>query len=127
MERVLWERSEAIIGAAMRVHSELGPGLLESTYEVCLAEELRLCGHDVRRQVALPIRYRGLEISNGYRIDLFVDEQVVVEIKVVESLTAVHKAQLLTYLKLSDSPMGLLLNFHCARLRDGLRRMVNSG
>lgn len=127
MERVLWEKSEAVIGAAIRVHSVLGPGLLEATYEVCLAEELRREGHDVRTQVAVPVVYRGLEVPNGYRIDLLVDEQVVVEVKAVEALAAVHKAQLLTYLKLSGYPIGLLINFLGTRLRDGIRRMVNSG
>lgn len=127
MERVLWEKSEAVIGAAIRVHSVLGPGLLESTYEVCLAEELRQRGHDVRTQVAVPVVYRGLEVPNGYRIDLLVDEQVVVEVKAVEAIAAVHKAQLLTYLKLSGYPIGLLINFLGTRLRDGIRRMVNSG
>lgn len=127
MERVLWEKSEAVIGAALRVHSELGPGLLESTYEACLTEELRLRGHAVRTQVAVPIVYRGLEVPNGYRIDLLVDEQVIVEVKAVETLGAVHKAQLLTYLKLSGFRMGLLLNFQCTRLRDGIKRLVNGG
>lgn len=125
MERVLWEKSQQVIGAALRVHTELGPGLLESTYEACLAEELRLHGHAVATQVALPVLYRGIALQHGYRIDLLVDGEVVVELKAVEKLAPVHQAQLLTYLKLSRLRIGLLINFHTLHLRNGIRRMVN--
>ncbi len=125
MKRVLWERSQQVVVAAMRVHSELGPGLLETTYEACLAEELRSGGHEVRAQVAVPIVYRGLELQHGYRIDLLVDDEVVVEVKTVEKLAPVHEAQLLTYLRFSKRRIGLLINFHTMHLRDGIKRMVN--
>lgn len=109
----------------MRVHTELGPGLLETTYETCLAEELRCSGHSVRTQVPVPLVYRGVELQHGYRIDLLVDDEVVVEVKTVEKLAPVHEAQLLTYLRFSKRRIGLLINFHTMHLRDGIKRMVN--
>lgn len=117
--------TEQIIGAATEVHRELGPGLLESAYEVCLSRELELRGIAHKCQVVLPVRYKGMELDAGYRMDVFVDDKVVVELKTVEKLEDVHKAQLLTYLKLSDCWLGLLLNFNVPRLRDGITRMVN--
>lgn len=126
MDRVLWEKSEQVIGAALRVHTALGPGLLESTYQGCLAAELRASGHSVSTQVALPVRYGGMELDNGYRLDLLVDDEVIVEVKAVEKLTAVHHAQLLTYLRLSERRVGLLINFYSVHLRDGIKRLVNS-
>lgn len=116
--------TQGIIGAAVEVHRELGPGLLESAYEQCLAHELALRGVGFQRQTTLPVAYKGLQLDAGYRLDLLVEDQVVVEIKAVESLTAVHEAQLLTYLRLGGWPVGLLINFNVARLVDGIRRLA---
>lgn len=117
--------SEQIIGAAIEVHRERGPGLLESAYEACLSHELDLRGIAHKCQIGLPVRYKGVELDAGYRIDMFVDDKVVVELKTVEKLDDVHKAQLLTYLKLSGCWLGLLLNFHVPYLKHGIIRMVN--
>ncbi len=114
-----------VVDAAMRVHSTLGPGLLESAYEACLAHELRARGHSVVRQHALPVVYRGVRIDVGYRLDLVVDDFVIVELKTVTKLLPIHEAQLLSYLKLSGRRVGLLINFHVLRLKDGIRRMVH--
>lgn len=111
-----------IIGAAICVHRELGPGLLESAYEACLAHELAEQGLAFRRQVSLPVRYRGIEVDAGYRLDFVVEDAVVVELKAVDALSPVHEAQLLTYLRLSAYHVGLLMNFNVARLRDGVIR-----
>jgi GxxExxY protein len=113
--------TEQIIGAAIEVHRALGPGLLESTYEQCLAWELEQRGADVRRQVALPVVYKNVRITDGYRLDLLVDD-IVVEVKGVDRIHPIHEAQLLTYMRLSGMRTGLLLNFHTALLRDGIRR-----
>lgn len=121
----LSETTEAIIGAAIEVHRELGPGLLESTYEACLFYELTQRGLDVLRQVKLPITYKGVELDQGYKIDLLVQRSVVIEVKAVDKLDAIHEAQLLSYLKLSGCKVGLLLNFNVRVLRDGIKRMVN--
>jgi GxxExxY protein len=118
--------TERIIGAAMRVHTALGPGLLESAYEACLAYELTEAGLKVERQRKLPITYRELRLEEGYRIDLLVENLVVVELKAVEQLRDVHEAQLLSYLRLSSCEVGLLINFHVRHLRDGIRRVINS-
>jgi GxxExxY protein len=115
-----------IIGAAINVHRELGPGLLESAYEQCLAIELRHAGVPFERQVDLPIVYRGMPIDARYRVDLIVRNRVVVEIKAVADIAPVHEAQLLTYLRLTELPVGLLLNFHAPRLLDGIRRYANT-
>jgi len=112
-----------IIGAALDVHRFLGPGLLESAYEACLAHELTLRGHAIARQVEVPLRYKGLELEVGYRMDLVVDGAVVVEVKAVEKLHPVVAAQLLTYLKLSGLRAGLICNFHVGLLKDGIRRV----
>jgi GxxExxY protein len=114
-----------IIEAAMAVHTVLGPGLLESTYEACLAFELQNRGIAIRAQVPLPVVYQGQRLEIGYRIDLLIAEQVVIEVKAVDSIAPVHKAQLLSYLKLSDRRLGLLLNFNVVHMRDGIIRMVN--
>jgi GxxExxY protein len=119
------EIGHALIGAAMRVHSVVGPGLLESAYETCLSYELEKLGLAVRRQVLIPIRYEELTIDNGYRIDLLVGERIVVELKAVEAILPVHRGQLLSYLRLGGFRLGFLLNFHVAHLRDGIVRMVN--
>jgi GxxExxY protein len=116
--------SEGIIGAAIAVHRELGPGLLESNYEACLAYELAERGHRVDRQVALPVRYCGVRVECGYRIDLRVDNRVLVELKAVERIGKIHEAQLHTYLRLTDLHLGLLMNFNVLRLTDGLKRIV---
>jgi GxxExxY protein len=115
----------AIIGAAMRVHSAVGPGLLESAYETCLTYELEKRRIGVRSQVSIPIRYEELTIENGYRIDLLVGGRVVVELKVVPAILPVHRGQLLSYLKLGGFKLGYLLNFHVAHMRDGIVRLVN--
>jgi len=114
-----------IITAAMKVHSQLGPGLLESAYEACLAHELRKQGLSVAQQVGLPVIYDGERIDLGYRMDLIVDGSVVIEIKCVEAINPVHQAQLLSYIRLSGRHIGLLINFHVAHLRDGIQRMVD--
>jgi GxxExxY protein len=114
-----------IIGAAIKVHSAVGPGLLESAYETCLLYELEKQKLTVRRQVLIPIRYEDLTVDNGYRIDLLVGERVVVELKAVETILPVHRAQLLSYLRLGGFKLGYLLNFHVAHMRDGIVRIVN--
>ncbi len=117
--------TEKIIGAAMRGHRSLGPGLLESTYESCLRFELTRQGSLVEHQKPQPVTYDGLLIDCGYRLDLLVDEEVVVEVKAVKELGAVHEAQLLTYLRLSGKQVGLLINFNVRVLKDGIRRLVS--
>ncbi len=117
--------SATIINSAMRVHSLLGPGLLESAYHACLAHELRKRGFNVDTQVGLPVVYDGEKLDLGYRIDLLVDGLVIVEVKCVEAIHPVHEAQLLSYLRLSGKNVGLLINFHVARLKDGIQRMVD--
>ena len=116
--------SNQVIGAALEVHRQLGPGLLESAYEICLTEELSLRGIAFERHVALPAEYRGRVLNFGYRIDLVIGN-IAVEIKAVESILPVHRAQLVTYLRLKKLPIGLLLNFQVAALRDGIIRVVN--
>jgi len=116
--------TEAIIGAAIEVHRALGPGLLESAYEECLCRELELRSIAFERQRPLPVEYKGLRLECGYRLDLLVSGLVVVEIKAVETLLPIHEAQLLTYMKLGGWKAGLLLNFHAAVLKQGIRRMV---
>ncbi|MEP6990584.1 MAG: GxxExxY protein [bacterium] len=118
-------RSGQVVDAAMRVHSRLGPGLLEGAYEACLAHELRTRGLLVARQVQLPVEYDGAQIALGYRIDLLIDNVVVVEVKAVAKTTTLHEAQVLSYLKLGGYPIGLLINFHVSHLKDGITRFVN--
>lgn len=113
----------SIIGAAIEVHRALGPGLLESAYELCLIYELQLRDLKVEQQKALPIFYKDVSLDCGYRLDMVVEDQVVVEIKSVSAITSVHEAQLLSYLKLSDYKRGLLINFNVKMLKDGIRRM----
>jgi GxxExxY protein len=114
-----------IIGAAIEVHKVVGPGLLESAYEACLAFELRQVGLKVEAQKPLPVVYKDVKLDCGYRLDLVVEDAVIVEIKAVERLSPIHDAQLLSYLRLSHMRVGLLLNFHVRVLKDGLKRMVN--
>ncbi|CAA6695105.1 MULTISPECIES: GxxExxY protein [unclassified Lentimonas] len=118
--------SQKIIGAAIEVHRELGPGLLESTYEACLAHELNLQGIKAVRQKKQPITYKGLEIDEAYRIDIIVEDEIILELKVVDELNDIHLAQLLTYLKLSGCSLGYLINFNVPLLKDGLKRVVNN-
>jgi GxxExxY protein len=120
------EISGAVVDAAMKVHSALGPGLLESTYEACLVHELRKRAFRVATQVALPVTYDGVRIEVGYRIDLLVQDLVVVELKAAEALLPIHTAQLLSYLKLSGKKVGLLINFNVVRLKNGVKRIVNN-
>ena len=115
-----------VVDAAMRVHTALGPGMLESVYEKCLKHELVKRGLGVESQIWLPVIYDGVKIEGGYKIDLLVESEVVVELKVVEQILEVHKAQLLSYLKLADKRVGLLINFNVVHLRDGIRRLVNN-
>ena len=119
------EISSKIIGAAIEVHKQLGPGLLESTYETCLTYELKQMGLDVKQQQALPVVYKEVKLDAGYRIDLLVENKVIVEIKSVDALADIHTAKLLTYLKLKDLKLGLLINFNSVRVIDGLKRILN--
>lgn len=120
------EISSKIIGACIAVHKHLGPGLLESTYEVCLAYELQKMGLGVVRQQALPVVYDEVKLNAGYRIDLLVQDKVIIEVKSVDALADIHMAQLLTYLKLKDKKLGLLINFNTVKVVDGIRRVVNN-
>ena len=117
--------SHEVISAAMAVHSALGPGLLESAYEGCLAYELRKRGRKVQQQLVLPVKYDGVTIDIGYRLDLLVDDSLIMELKAVDAVLPIHEAQLLSYLKLSGMKVGLLINFNVTHLRDGIKRMVN--
>src|SRR5258708_6019190 len=117
--------AKQIVDALLTVHRELGPGLLESTYQACLAHELRGRGIEVRCEVELPVHYRGLEIEVGYRIDMVVADCIVVENKSVQSLAPIHQAQLLIYLRLSGFRLGFLVNWNVPLIKDGIKRMVN--
>ena len=116
--------TEAIIGSAIEVHRALGPGLLESTYEMCLCRELSIRGLRFERQVAIPVEYKGVNLDCGYRADVVVEESVLLEIKAIDSLLSIHDAQLLSYLKLGGWKIGLLINFNVELLKHGLRRRV---
>lgn len=124
MMKNLNELTDAIIGAAMEVHRMLGPGLLESTYEMCLCRELSMRGIPFERQVPIPVEYKGVKLDCGYRADLVVDGTILVEIKAIDSLLAIHEAQLLSYLKLGGWKVGLLINFNVELLKHGLHRRV---
>lgn len=117
--------SAAVVGEAIKIHRELGPGLLESVYEVVLAAGLQRSGFKVARQVPVAIEYDGMRLEGAFRVDLLVDDRLVVEIKAVEQLTKVHAKQLLTYLRLMKQPVGLLLNFSGLTMKEGIRRLVN--
>jgi GxxExxY protein len=117
--------SRRIIGAAIEVHRHLGPGLLESAYESCLVYELRQRGLRVEGQTPLPVTYKEIKLDCGYRLDLVVEDEIIVEIKAIEKLLPIHEAQLLSYLWLSHKKVGLLMNFHVPVLKDGLKRIVN--
>ncbi len=115
-----------IIGAAIEVHRSLGPGLLEQTYKRCLAYQLKAAGLNVAEEISLDLRYDELLVLGAYRLDLIVNEEVIVEVKAIEKLVPVHKAQVLTYLRLAQKEVGILLNFNVTRLPDGLKRIVNN-
>ena len=117
------ELTEKVIGCAIEVHRMLGPGLLESTYQQCLAHELMLNAIPFRLEASLPVDYKGVKLDCGYRLDLVVDEQLIVELKAVDQITGLHQAQLMTYMKLSKVSLGLLINFNVTRLVDGVKRM----
>lgn len=117
--------TEKIIGCAIKVHKVLGPGLLESAYEVCLVHELINAGLKAERQVALPVIYEGLRLDADYFIDILVEDTVVIELKSVEHILPIHEAQLLTYLKLANKKLGLLINFNVTLLKNGIKRRIN--
>jgi GxxExxY protein len=119
------EISGQIVDAALKVHTALGPGLLESAYEICLCHELRKRNLRIEVQKTLPVVYDGVNLDAGYRLDLLVEESVIVELKAVESVNDVHRAQLLSYLKRSGCPLGLLLNFNVKWMKDGIQRFAN--
>ncbi|MDP0497218.1 MAG: GxxExxY protein [Verrucomicrobiota bacterium JB024] len=116
--------TQAIVGAAIEVHRTMGPGLLESAYEACLCHELDLRSIPYQRQLDMPVAYKGLKLEKGYRIDLLVEDTVVVELKSVDALLPVHTAQLLTYMRFADKHVGLLINFRTKLLKDGIKRLV---
>lgn len=118
--------TDKIIGCAIEVHKCLGPGLLESAYEECLCYELAQAGLEYKRQVALPVIYKGVRLNCGYRMDIVVENLVIVEIKAVDRILPVHEAQLLSYLKIHNKKVGLLLNFHAPLLKQGMKRIVNN-
>ena len=118
------ELSNRVIGCAIEVHRELGPGLLESTYEQCLAHELKLRGIGFRLQHAQPVEYKGILLDCGYRIDIIVEDELILELKSVEEIRGIHQAQLLTYMKLAGVKTGLLINFNVTKLKTGIKRFV---
>lgn len=118
------ELSYKIIGCAYKVHRQLGPGLLESTYEVCHHYEMTNEGLNVERQKELPLVYNDIKLETGYRIDLFVEKKVIIEIKSIEAIAPVHKAQILTYMKLANIKLGLLINFNTVDLKEGIQRFI---
>lgn len=115
--------TQQVLSSALEVHRELGPGLLESTYEGCLCFELALRGLAFKRQQRLPVAYKGYRIDCGYRLDIVVEERLLIEVKAVQTLLPIHEAQVLTYLKLTGMPTALLINFNVARMREGIRRL----
>jgi GxxExxY protein len=120
------ELSGIVVDAAMQVHTVLGPGLLENAYKACLAQELRLRGLAVEMEVPLPVYYKGVRVDAGFRMDLLVEGELVVELKSITNMLAIHEAQLLSHLRFSQKRLGLLINFNVTRLRDGIKRRVNN-
>jgi len=120
------EISQLVIGAAINVHKDLGPGLLESSYQECLAYEIEQLGLNVKTQVPLPLIYKEINLGIGYRIDILIENKVIIEVKAVDALTEIHSAQLLTYLKLSKIKLGLLINFNSVLVTNGIKRLVNN-
>ena len=118
------ELSNRVIGCALEVHRELGPGLLESAYEQCLAHELKLNGIDFELQHPLPVKYRDVRLDCGYRVDVLVEDKLIIELKSVEQIKAIHQAQLLTYMRLAGVKIGLLINFNVTKLKNGIKRFV---
>ncbi|GAA4240666.1 MULTISPECIES: GxxExxY protein [Winogradskyella] len=118
--------TENIIGAAIEVHKTLGPGLLESAYQECLFYELKALGYSVQKEVSRPIIYKDIILDHGYRIDILLENKIVIELKTVEKFTDVHTAQILTYMKLGDYPIGLLFNFNTKLLKNGIKRFINT-
>jgi len=125
-EEELNRLSSVVIGCAIEVHKVLGPGLLESAYQQCLAWELRRQGLSVKEQVPVPIRYKELEVSNAYRLDILIEDELIVELKAADKIEPVHVAQMLTYLKVSGLRLGLLLNFNVEVMKKGIKRVVNN-
>lgn len=121
---VVEELARQVVDAGFRVHYMLGPGLLESAYEMCLCREFQMRGIDFQRQVSMPVVYEGLRLESGYQLDLLVGGEVIVELKAIEELLPVHKAQLLTYLKLTQKKLGLLINFNVPKIKDGIHRII---
>lgn len=119
------ELTDCVIGACIEIHRALGPGLLESAYEECLSHELSQAGIRFERQKALPVSYKGVSLDGGYRLDLLVDNKLILELKTVEQLLPIHSAQLLTYLKLSQMTLGLLINFNVPAMKSGIKRIAN--
>ncbi len=124
MELLYKDLTGKIVDCAVKVHKQLGPGLLESAYEECLYQELMECGISTIKQVPMPLIYNGRKLELGYRLDLLVEDKVVIEVKSVDCLNPVHTAQLMTYLKLSGCKIGLLINFNVAFLKEGIRRII---
>ena len=125
--RMIYDKiTENIIGAAIEVHKALGPGLLESAYQACLYHELVSMGYHVQKELSQTIVYKDITLDHGYRIDLLVENKIVIELKTVEKFTDVHTAQILTYMKLGDFPLGLLLNFNTKLLKNGIKRFINT-
>jgi GxxExxY protein len=120
------ELSRKVIGCAIEVHRNLGPGLLESVYQQCLAYEMRLAGLSFKSELAIPICYKGVDLNCSYRLDFLVEDFLVIEVKAVESLLGIHQAQLLTYMKLAEAPLGLLLNFNVKLLTEGIKKCAIS-
>jgi GxxExxY protein len=118
--------SKEILDASFQVHKEMGPGLLESIYELCLMKELQLRGLNVQNQVSIPLIYKGFEISKDFRIDILVENEIIIELKAVEFLLPVHKAQIISYLKLSNKKLGFLINFNTDLIKNGFNRYVNN-
>ena len=123
-ELIHGELTEEVLGAAIEVHKHLGPGLLESTYEACLAHELELRGLSFQRQVQMPLNFKGIRLEEAYRLDLLIENKVIVELKSVETLLPIHESQLMTYLKLSGMRVGFLINFNVPLLKDGIVRRI---
>ena len=118
------ELSNRVIGCALEVHRELGPGLLESTYEQCLAHELKINGIRFELQHPLPVKYKGVRLDCGYRVDILVEDKLIIELKSVEQMKSIHEAQLLTYMRLAGVKIGLLINFNVTKLKNGIKRFV---
>lgn len=118
--------TQKVIGCAIEVHRHLGPGLLESAYEKCLAHELALAGLAFKVQVPMPVEYKNVKLDCGYRVDLFVEDCLIVELKAVEQILRIHEAQVITYMKLAEAPVGLIINFNVKLLKEGIRRLFPS-